>query len=115
MDKDKLDDKRIDFLISLYGDLREELRQRISQRDSFAIQFMVSIGAIVALSIQENSYASFLFLLLPAITLFFSIQIFYSYSIHRKLSDFIREHVESELSRLLEYKQGQMQNIFWEK
>ena len=107
-------DKRIDFLISAQEELRSEVKQRISQRDSFATQFLVGCGTVITLSMLEFPYALFLIWLMPLVTIFYSIQILYSYTIHDNITRFLRKHIEPELARMLEIKQSQRHNFFWE-
>ena len=107
-------DNRIKYLISLEGELRNEVKQRISQRDGFATQFLIGCGTVLTLSFLEFPFASFLIWLMPLVTIFYSIQILYSYTIHDNLTRFLRKHIEPELSRLLEINQAYRQNYFWE-
>lgn len=107
-------DKRIDYLIALQQELRNEVKQRVTQRDGFATQFLVGCSTVITISLMDFPYAVFLIWLMPLVTVFFSLQILYSYVIHDNLTRFLRKHVEPELSRLLGVKQPYRQNYFWE-
>lgn len=109
-----MNNKRIDYLIALQQELRNEVKQRVAQRDGFATQFLVGCSTVITLSLMDFPYAVFLIWLMPLVTIFFSLQILYSYVIHDNLTRFLRKHVEPELSRLLEIKQTHRHNYFWE-
>lgn len=68
------DDKKIDYLISLQDDLRGEIKQRISQRDGFATQFLIACGTVSTISFLDFPYAVFLIWLMPLVTIFYSLQ-----------------------------------------
>lgn len=108
------EENRIEYLISLQADLRGEVKQRISQRDGFATQFLIACGTVITISFLDFPYAAFLIWLMPLVTIFYSLQILYSYIIHDNVTRFLRKHVEPELSRLLEIKQAHRHNYFWE-
>lgn len=45
-----IESKKLEVLLNEYEELRSELKQRISQRDNFAVQFVVSCCAVLALT-----------------------------------------------------------------
>lgn len=98
MDKDQA---RFDFLVAQEADLREEVKNRVSQRDSFAVQMMIAMGVILALSLSNFANFKYLIFLLPVITLFYCVQIISSYSIHDSLVSFIKNNIEREIAILI--------------
>lgn len=101
------------FLISSNNDLRNELKMRIGQRDNFGIQFVIAVGAILSISMSIDSlYSSFIIFLIPILTIFYSVQILSSYSVHERLSYFIREKIEREMAEILGIKNRM--DLFWE-
>lgn len=107
-------DKKLDFLMETYKDCRSEIEMRIGQRDTFALQYIVAAGAVISLGLFDFAQSAYLFFLLPFITLFFAVQIMYSYSIHDRLHDFISTHLEPEIAKTLGYSQSERQRLFWE-
>lgn len=105
---------RLDYLISLQEDLRGEIKQRISQRDGFATQFLVACGTVITISFLDFSYAAFLIWLMPLATIFYSLQILYSYVMHENLTDFLMNHIEPAMSELIGIELTQRSNWFWE-
>lgn len=117
MDKPKTTPKMLEQTIqhfqSLRQDIREEMKYRIQQRDTYSIQMTVALGALVgiaatsiAVQAQSNSATSIVNLVYrvlvaaPLISIYFTTLILYSYRIHRLLSKYLREVIEPELSRL---------------
>lgn len=107
-------DSRLSYLLSVYSDNRSEIEQRITQRDNFAIQFIVSSGAVITLSLLSFDYAYYLIFLWPLVTLFFAIQIKYSYVIHNRIHLFLVNNLEPEIARLLKYSKNEKNNLCWE-
>lgn len=103
------------YLLMAYDELRDELKMRIQQRDNLAIQFIVIVGVLSGIAFTDYSYAYFSILIIPLMTLFFSIQIFSSYEVHDRLVKFICEHIEVELGRVLEVNERKLYNYFWEQ
>ena len=87
----------IEHLDNVRQDLRDELKMRITQRDNFAIQYIIVIGGS---SLGAVNYTYFIFLLLPFISIYFTIQILYSYHIHDMICYFLRERIEKRISEL---------------
>lgn len=94
-------------------DVRNEVKQGITQRDSFSVHFIVSIGALLSLSLSIKGYASFLLFLAPLAADFYAAQIFYSYSIHEGLSDYLSEVIEPRIAKLIEANGMQKQFYLW--
>ncbi len=99
-----------DLLLQTYDDLRSEIKQRITQRDSFAIQFVVT--SLTIFTVALNNKICHTLLLLPIISLFYSSMILSSYRIHARLAEFTREHIELQLSKALAIEKPS--EFFWE-
>lgn len=111
---DKQREERLNYLMQTHKEVRSEIQMRITQRDNFAIQFVVAVGAIVTLGLLDFKYSPFLFFLLPIVTIFYSLQILYSYSIHSRCHKFLCEEIEPELGELLGYKEFDINRYMWE-
>lgn len=103
-----------DFLLKTADDNRREIEQRITQRDNFSIQFIVTSGALLSLSLLEFEYAYFLILLWPLISLFFTVQIKYSYVIHNRIHYFLVNNIEPELAKIVGFSNDERINLCWE-
>lgn len=114
IEKEEDIDKKLNYLISIYEDNRREIEQRIQQRDTFAIQCIVSSGAVLTISFLSFQYAYFLIALWPLVTIFFTIQIKYSYVIHNRIHSFLVNNLEPEISRLLNFSKDEQNNLCWE-
>lgn len=90
---------RIEHYQLVKQDIRGEIKQRITQRDNFAIQFIITVGVILAASLTNNRLH--ILILLPLASLYYCIQILYSYSIHAVLHKFLVEEIEPALTKLL--------------
>ena len=106
------DAQKFQYLLMAYDELRDELKMRIQQRDNLAIQFIVIVGVLSGIAFTDYSYAYFTILIIPLMTLFFSIQIFSSYEVHDRLVKFIREHIEVELGHVLNVDDKKLYNFF---
>ena len=84
---------------NLRQDIRDEMKQRITQRDNLAIQFFVFMGVIITGTIAATEY---LLLLLPFVAFYFTTQILYSYRIHYALKCFLVERVEKNIIRIID-------------
>lgn len=109
------DAQKFQYLLMAYDELRDELKMRIQQRDNLAIQFIVIVGVLSGIAFTDYPYAYFTILIIPLMTLFFSIQIFSSYEVHDRLVKFIREHIEVELGHVLNVDDKELYNFFWEQ
>ena len=93
--------KKIEYLLKAHDELRGELKDRIKQRDNLAIQYIVIVGALFGVEFSGVKYAYFTALIIPLITLYFSIQIFSSYDVHDRLTTFIRDNIEKKIGKEL--------------
>ena len=114
MDKNINNELRIKYLMETHKSVSGEIQMRIEQRDKFAIQLITSLGAILTLGFVNIQYSAFMFFLIPLITLFFSIQILYSYEIHNRCHRFLTEEIEPLLGELLDFKYYDVNNYMWE-
>ena len=57
---------KVDYLISVRNDLREEIKQRIQDRNGFAIQMFVGIGAVLSIVFVPNKPEPLLLFIIPA-------------------------------------------------
>lgn len=105
---------RLEYLFALHRDLRGEIRDRIAQRDRFAVQFLVAVCAVVSVSIMEFEYAPFLAAFIPVVAIFYFVQISYSYAVHNGISEFLRNRVEPEIAGLLDVPAQARHGMFWE-
>lgn len=100
---------------NLRQDIREEMKYRIQQRDTYSIQMTLALGTLVGVAATsvatQNPSASVTSILnlayraliaAPLISIYYTTLILYSYRIHRLLSKYLREVIEPELSRLYE-------------
>lgn len=111
----QLDEKRLEHLAQNYSDCRGEIEMRIQQRDNFSVQFIVAIGAVLSLALSDLSYAVYLLLLMPAITIFYTMQILYSYSIHDRIHLYLVNVLEPEMRKILGYSPTELDGQpFWE-
>lgn len=106
--------EQVEFLKQTHDDCRKEVEMRIQQRDNFSIQFIIAVAAICAVALTELKYASFLFFLLPFVTIFYTVQILYSYKIHDRLHKFLVEEIEPKLASELGYDEFAKNRLFWE-
>lgn len=107
MKKDKLS-----ILLTEYEELRNELKQRINQRDGFSIQFILSTIAVMTIACSGNGKYSKIIFLLPVISYYFTEQIFSSYKVHGRLVEFIRENIEKQIAN--EIKETEPSDTLWE-
>lgn len=92
--------ERLEHLVKVHADVREEIKQRISQRDKYVIQNLISTGFIFAVTFTKIENKSLL-LLLPITHLYFLYLIDYSYQIHNRLAEYLRDVVEDEMHALI--------------
>jgi D-glycero-D-manno-heptose 1,7-bisphosphate phosphatase len=114
MNKSNQDNLQSQVLIETDENCRQEILNRIQQRDQFSIQFITTVCAIVGVAMLDFQYASYLFLLLPLVTMYYSLQILYSYEIHDRIHKFLTDEVEPELGKLCGYNQYEIQKHLWE-
>lgn len=75
---------------SLRDDARDEIKQRIQQRDKYSVQLTVSLGAIAAFALSDSSRGAIV-LVAPFVSIYFTGLIVSSYAIHRKLAAYLRD------------------------
>jgi hypothetical protein len=92
------EEKQLSRLRELYADVRDELKQRIQQRDKYAFQVTIAIGAIMGFGLKEGQHR--VLIAAPLVSLYFTVLILYSYLIHSNLTRYLREHIEPEIARL---------------
>lgn len=107
-------DKKFDFLIETYKDCRTEIEQRISQRDNFTNQLVVTLGVVLSLGVMNFKYSAYLLLLLPFLSLFYTIQILYSYSIHDRLHAYLSDQIEPAIAKKLHIPRHEIGRYLWE-
>jgi len=93
----ELDKEKLLRLEALWKEARDEVRQRISQRDSFFIRMYISFAAILVATIKNDLVLIFL----PFVALYFSILISHSYQIHEALASYMRNDLEVKIKALL--------------
>ncbi|MBL4660668.1 MAG: hypothetical protein JKY19_09945 [Alcanivoracaceae bacterium] len=93
----KLDILYLNRLEALWNESRDEIKQRILQRDNYFIRLAITLGAILIGSLK---YQSIMFLL-PIITLYFTILMVHSYQIHQALAKYMRDELEVKIKSLL--------------
>jgi len=89
----------IDHLERIRLDVRDEIKRRIEQRDRYSIQLTIALATIVAVAFGPTGFSKVL-IAAPLVSIYFTILILYSYSIHRILARFLRERIEPELARM---------------
>ncbi|MGN0153213.1 MAG: D-glycero-alpha-D-manno-heptose-1,7-bisphosphate 7-phosphatase [Lachnospiraceae bacterium] len=92
---------KLDVLLQIRDDARDELKQRIAQRDNFAIQYTVITLALLTLTFSQNGEkVSFVALaLLPLVSLFYSMLIDSSYRVHERLVEYLNAEIEPRISK----------------
>lgn len=115
MKESMINEKKIEYLLKAHDELRGELKDRIKQRDNLAIQYIVIVGALFGVEFSGVKYAYFTALIIPLITLYFSIQIFSSYDVHDRLTSFIRNNIETKIGKELGINEDELCDYFWEQ
>lgn len=90
-----MSDKEI--LLQVRDDVRDELKQRITQRDNFAIQFTVLALALVTLAFSADKFAFSALALFPIISLFYCMLIDSSYRVHERLVEYLNTEIEPKI------------------
>lgn len=94
----------LDRLLSLWSESREEIRQRIRQRDLYVIQMMVAVaGVLVAsrLMKQQTSDLAWLWLTIPLPFFYYSIMTYHSYLIHKQLARYLSDSLEPKIMDII--------------
>lgn len=102
-------DRSIAHLESIKKDIRDEVKQRIEQRDKYSIQLTIGLGGIVAVSFGPTGFEKAL-IAAPLVSIYFTVLILYSYRIHKILASYCRDMIEPELARLC----GTSPDMEWE-
>lgn len=92
-------DRKIAHLEKLRDDVRDEIKKRIGQRDSYSISLTIASGTIMAIAFSANRYEEIL-IALPLISIYFTVLIMYSYEIHRLAARYLREEIEPKIAKL---------------
>jgi len=95
----KGEEKAISHLQAIKLDTRNEIKDRIKQRDQYSIQLTISLGLIIAVSFPPNGFTRAL-MAAPLVSIYFTVLILYSYRVHKLLAQYLRDEIEPELSRL---------------
>ncbi len=104
--------EKIQHLENIRNDVRDEIKNRITQRDKYSIQQLISLGVItgVAFSRPELIYVLFI---APAVSLYYTMLLIYSYKIHDFSTKYLREVLEPELADLCDLNQKiELQNYY---
>lgn len=89
----------IQHLEELRKDVRDEIKQRIAQRDKYSIQLTISLASIVAVSFSHVGLGKVL-IVAPLVSIYFTALIQFSYSVHKVLAYYLRKGIEPALSSL---------------
>lgn len=87
-----------DYLDRIQSDIRGEVKQRIAQRDQYSVQLTIALAAVFAFAFSDHGTLRMLFAA-PIASLYYTVLILYSYSIHDVLAEYLRDVVEPELAR----------------
>lgn len=101
-----------DYLLCIYNDARQEIKQRIAQRDSFGIQLIVAFSALL---VAGFAYSPIAFLFLPVVGWFYNLQIEYSYHIHNRLTAFLRGRLAEEMVSSAGFSETDIKDLYWER
>lgn len=105
------DEKKLDFYLALYSNCKEEFRQRIKQRDSFTLQWLLAFCTILVTFCEVPTYGLFIYLTLPAFTLFYTINILESYRYSDDITNYIKIKLIPKIKKLV----NEDHYIFYEK
>ncbi len=98
----------IAHLEKLREDVRDEIKKRIGQRDSYSMQLTIASGTIIAIAFSADHQE--ILVLLPLVSIYYIVLIMYSYEIHRFAAQYLRDEIEPKLAKLC----GTPSNIEWE-
>lgn len=93
------EDRAVTHLEALRIDVRDEIKRRIEQRDKYSIQLTIALGALVAIAFSRTDLAKVL-IAAPLVSIYFTVLIMYSYSVHSVLALYLREELEPRLADL---------------
>lgn len=86
-----------DHLEALRSDVRDEIKRRIAQRDSYSVQLTVTVGALAGAAFARVELERAL-LAAPLVSIYFTVLILYSYMVHDLLAKYLRETIEPALA-----------------
>lgn len=85
----------IAHLETLRADARDEIRQRIEQRDRYSIQMTLALGAILGVGFSSpDEHITSVLVAAPLVAIYFTVLILYSYRVHSLLARYLHEVVE---------------------
>jgi hypothetical protein len=93
------DDRKINHYERVREDVRNEIKMRMKQRGSFAIQLITMLVLLCAFAFAEKGYNQVL-IVAPLLSVFYTMQILYSYRMHDVLARYLREILEPQLTAL---------------
>ena len=73
---------------NINSDIRNEIKQRITQRDSYSVQMIVSVGVLLTIAFGNSKYDKVI-IALPLFSIYYTMLILYSYKIHKNLTDYL--------------------------
>lgn len=96
-----MDENEIKYnhLEAIREDVRDEIKSRIKQRDIYSIELTVALATILGIAYSNSSFKDII-LLAPLPTIYFTLLIFYSYRIHKNLSEYLRNKIEPKFIEL---------------
>lgn len=89
----KKDSVRYERLVDLWKEARDEIKQRISQRDRYVMLMMVGFVALIGAS----KFVPGAWLLSPLPLFYYSIMTLHSYLIHKQLSSYMSDQIERKI------------------
>jgi len=98
-----IQEEKLKFLHRQWEEARDEIKMRIQARNSFGIQLIVTLGALLVAGFTKTDFSPYAFFLMPLVVWFFSSQISYSYAIHELLHRYLVNNIEKGISEVLEY------------
>lgn len=93
-----MDQRTYEHLEKIKGDIREEIKKRIEQRDKYSIQLTVVLAALVTIAFSERGFQKAL-LAAPLASIYFTVLILYSYRVHSLLAKYLRAEIEPQLAK----------------
>lgn len=87
-------------LIAMWERCRNEIEMRIKQRDNIALQYIIAVGTVLAVGLQNIPNSHYLIpWLIPPLSWYYSLQILYSYLMHDRLHYYIAYTLEPQIRR----------------
>lgn len=100
-------------LKALWEESREEIRQRINQRDKYVVQMMIGFVGVIGASRFID--VSSLWVLSPLPLFYYSLMTYHSYLIHKQLARYLSDNLEPKIKdivRLKEFDYMEYENFF---